>query len=181
MQALQFWFVRLRILIIVLALGAGTGVSGPAWSAIQFSNGFIGTVAGDLETGILSGAFLQSFPFPLDTVTADLGAGTATWVDPDSDELHLTYVPDDGVFLSPALQKFTGTFEITGGTGKFLGNSGSGTFESFVFYSAPGTIALVTGINAGILIPEPAVWLILVAGLGLLGFVRIRRAANNVI
>ena len=67
------------------------------------------------------------------------------------------------------------------GTGKFLDGVGSGDFKVFVFYSAPGVVAKVTAsIRArSRLIPEPAIWVMLAAGLGLLGFVRLRRAAHS--
>lgn len=179
MRALRFLSLRLRLLVATVTLALS--IPGPVWSAIDFSNGLNATLTGDVSTGTLSGTFFQSLPFPLTSSTADLGAGTATWIDPVGDEIHLTFVGDGGVFLNDFLQKFTGTFDIVGGTGKFLDNTGGGSFEAFFFYSAPGTVAQVTAINVGTIIPEPAVWLMLAVGFGLLGFMRIRRAAQTAI
>jgi hypothetical protein len=179
MRALIFLSLRLRSLLVVaiFALAAPS----VAWSAVAFSNGSNAVLTGDLMTGTLDGVFFQSAPFQLNTSVSNLAAGTATWFDPIGDEIHLRFAVDDSAFDNPFLQTFTGTFDIIGGTGKFLDSVGGGDFKAFVFYSAPGIVAKVTAINSGEirLIPEPAIWVMLAAGLGLLGFVRLRRAAHN--
>jgi hypothetical protein len=161
---------NIRLLLVAFALG----VPASAWSAIQFTNAWNGTQP---DANSLEGTFFQSIPFPLEKATVDLVNSKATWIDFDGDKIFTDFVGDGGVFVNSFLQKFTGTFDITGGTGKFAGTDGGGVFEAFYFYSAPGTVVQVTAINAGeiTVIPEPATWLTLVAGLGLLGAARLRR------
>jgi hypothetical protein len=165
---------KARLLIVAFALG----VPASAWSAIQFTNGWNGTQP---DPNTLEGTFFQSIPFDLDTATVDLANSTAIWTDGDGDQIFTSYVSDSGTPLNAFLTKFTGTFDITGGTGKFLGTDGGGVFEAFFFYSAPGVVAQVTSINAGeiTLIPEPATWLTLLGGLGLLGAARLRRLSRT--
>jgi hypothetical protein len=164
---------KARLLIVAFALG----VPGSAWSAIQFSSAWNG-IQPDPNT--LEGTFFQSIPFDLATATVDLVNSTAIWSDGDGDQIFTRYFSDAGTPVNAFLTKFTGTFNITGGTGKFLGTDGQGVFEAFFFYSAPGVVARVTSINAGeiTLIPEPATWLMLLGGLGLLGAARVRRLSR---
>jgi hypothetical protein len=164
---------KVRVLLVAFALG----VPASAWSAIEFTNAWNGTQP---DPNTLQGSFFQSIPFDLDNATVDLVNSTAIWSDGDGDKIFTSYVSDAGTPVNAFLTKFTGTFDITGGTGKFLGTDGQGVFEAFFFYSAPGVVAQVTSINAGeiTLIPEPATWLMLLGGLGLLGAARLRRVSR---
>jgi len=76
-------------------------------------------------------------------------------------------------------------FTIVGGPG---GTPGGIAYVNFIATAAGSFAALVKATSGGggsgyqvevTAIPEPAVWLMLAAGLGLLGFVRIRRASHN--
>ena len=92
----------------------------------------------------------------------------------------MRFAVDDSAFDNPFLQTFTVPRHHWWHR-NFLDSVGGGDFKAFVFYSAPGIVAKVTAVNSGEirLIPEPAVWVMLATGFGLLGFVRIRRAAHN--
>jgi len=58
--------------------------------------------------------------------------------------------------------------------------SAAGTFAALVKATSGGAGTLFSGYQVQVTqIPEPAVWVMLAAGFGLLGFVRIRRAAHN--
>jgi len=58
--------------------------------------------------------------------------------------------------------------------------SAAGTFAALVQATSGGAGTLFSGYQVQVTqIPEPAVWVMLAAGFGLLGFVRIRRAAHN--
>lgn len=175
MLGLQGVISAVRVLLVACVMS----VPASAWSAIAFTNGWNGTQP-DPDT--LEGTFFQSIPFDLDTVTVDTANSTAIWFDADGDQILTSYVSDAGTPVNAFLTKFTGTFDITGGTGKFLGTDGGGVFEAFFFYSSPGVVTQVTAINAGeiTLIPEPATVLTLLVGLGVLGAARLRRLTRPV-
>jgi hypothetical protein len=177
MRALQFLSLRLRVFIAAVVLASG--MPSAAWSAILFTNGWEGLL--DDSTQIITGEFFLSDPFPLLTATADINSDvrTATWFGPGGDSITTEFtegVPVDDV----PFEQYTGMFTIVSGTGAYELYRGGGTYSATFLTLADGSVR-VTSLNQGeiTVIPEPAIWLMLTAGLGLLGFVRLRRAAQS--
>jgi hypothetical protein len=173
MRALHLLCARVRLLVLSIVLGLSTVATARA-EVIPFSNGWSGL----LEAGAIAGDFFFSNGLTLDSATSDLDPlpGSGTWTGPggtiDLDFNSRTLVPN------VPFEQYTGTFTITGGTGAFAGSSGGGNYSS-IYVTIAGGDTQVTMFSQGeiSLIPEPAVWLLLAGGLGLLGFLRIRRAA----
>jgi len=180
MRALRSFCVRLRLLVATLILALS--IPATAWSAITlpFTNGWEGLL--DESTQIVTGDFFFSDPLPLSSATANIDPMvlTATWFTDGGDSITTEFT--EGVLVPDVpFTQYKGTFTITGGTGPtYTGSSGGGSYLATFLTLADGTVR-VTSLAQGeiTLIPEPAIWLMLAGGFGLLGFVRIRRAAQT--
>jgi PEP-CTERM motif len=171
-SAIQGFSSRLRVPLIVAALLACP--LGSAQAAVVFAesstDAVINTVVGS-EFSTHNFTVSQGGVYRA-TIT-DLKLIDPLFFDPSSMlEMQITDVPMT-------------TFSAT------VGKPGGVDFVDFTASAAGSFAALVKAISGSggtqfsgyqvrvVLIPEPAVWLMLAAGFGLLGFVRIRRAAQN--
>ena len=175
--------LSLSFVIALLALCGST----PAWSEIitEFANSWSGPAS---TPNLVSGLFTSTVPADLVLRTAEMTVDThgmpsgATWVGPGG-EIHLEFTNVAATQMNAFAKLFTGVIHVTGGTGQFEHSTiQGGTFNSFFMFSAPnGPLASASTFSSGNItfIPEPAVWLMLAGGLGLLGFMRIRRAVHT--
>ena len=116
------------------------------------------------------------------TLTNGVPTG-GTWFGPGG-EIQLAFSNVVASEVNAVGRKFAGLLHATGGTGQFEHSTiEDGSFEAFFIFSAPnGPLAYATTLSFGKIsfVPEPTIWLMLAGGLGLLGFMRIRRAIHTV-
>lgn len=179
MRAIQVFSSRLRVPVIVAVLLACS--LGSAQAAVVFAES---PTASDFITNTVVGS---EFPTHYFTVSeGGIYRATITdlstideFFDPSS-KLEMKIADSSLTTFSPPGPSGVG---ILGGT-DFVDftASAAGTFAALVQATSGGAGTLFSGYQVQVTqIPEPAVWAMLAAGFGLLGFVRIRRAAHNAI
>lgn len=164
-----------RLTVIVPGTGAGIEVDSRN-AVVLYKEGFEDPAAG---TGWNSGVATSSGPLDPETATSSFteytfagssvsGTTTTTFINGDSivdestsdvvlDANGMAYIPD-------------GRYDIVSATGNRISTVGSGgTYEAFTLFG-PAGYASVTVARAGFLtpVPEPAAWLQLLGGFGLL-------------
>ena len=163
--------LRLHVPVVVAVVFAGF-LSG-AHAAVVFSetstDAVVNTVAGREFT---THNFIVSQPGPYRATITDLSV-TDSFFDPSSLlQMKITDVPITG---------FSHTAGTPGGVDhvEFFA-SAAGSFAALVKAISGAQGTQFSGYQVRIaFIPEPAVWLMLAGGLGLLGFMRIRRAVHT--
>ena len=173
--------------IYLAALGLLTLASAPA-SAAQFNFGFTTTstlFGGPDQNG--SGVFTTS-----DTASTVEGqtAFAITGISGQINNVTISGLTDVATSLVPAYYYFTTGPTFLSGTGV---NFNAGDFKNIKFYAPsanPGTyviqgngtiLANVTATSSAVAaVPEPAVWMMMILGMGMIGFVvRHRRNATG--
>jgi hypothetical protein len=183
MCAVRVLSFRLSSLIALLMLCGST----PAWSTIvtEFGNSWTGALS---APNLISGPFVSSAPPGLVFTSAEMtlanGIPTAgTWFGPGG-EIQLEFTNVVASDVNAFARQFAGLLHVTGGTGQFEHSTiEDGSFQAFFISSAPnGPVANATTVSFGRItfVPEPTIWLMLAGGLGLLGFMRMRRAAHSI-
>ncbi len=182
MRAAQAVPHRLRLLVAAAALALSVPTT--AWSTLimPFTGGWEGFL--DQATQQITGEIVLSDLLPLASATAHLDpAGpyitTSTWVGAGGGLIETAHGAGT---LAPnvAFVQYAGSFTFTAGSGptdSTSTDSGSYLADMLTLANGSGQAAPpAQGDMAGM--PELAVWFLL-AGLGLFGFVRLRRAAQN--
>lgn len=198
----------LRTSLVLAGLLAGTIPNGAHAQTYSFSSHAVGPftvipVAPTVLQEDQAVAFSSNLPYPLfsgvfqgfadltiSTFPERISGTSFTLLGASGDSLFGTYTVDTSVFSDPVnplegdfigSEDFTGRFSFTGGTGRYAGATGGGTYVGHSDYTADNPLALFSGastldsIGTVTTVPEPETYAMLLAGLGLLGFAAQRR------
>lgn len=153
-----------------------TGRCAPTASTVDIGPGF-GPAAGTSNFGAFSPRESHCINLPLPAAYND---GRFDFTFTGGDDLVGTYFGNLSASATPGTFTNVQTFTVTGGTGRFLGASGTLLGDGLVTF-APGAPPSATIDIAGNLalpaVPEPAAWLMMIAGFGFTGAAMRRRAS----
>lgn len=171
MRAIQVFSSHLRMPVILAVLLACS--LGSARAAVVFAEN-----STDAVINTVSGT-----EFPIHNFTvSEAGVYQATITDLSSvDDFFEAFTLLSMKITNVSTLAFSGPAGTPGGVASFNFTApAAGSFVAMVKAISAAGVAPFSGYQVRVqLIPEPAVWVMLAAGFGLLGFVRIRRAGQN--